>query len=47
MTNAAGIFQIDELLRQKLKGSGLETHVEVVAQVTGESDKRLVETFKF
>ncbi|ACZ41469.1 metal dependent phosphohydrolase [Thermobaculum terrenum ATCC BAA-798] len=47
MSNAAGIFQIDELLRQKLKGSGLETHVEVVAQVTGESDKRLVETFKF
>lgn len=47
MSNAAGIFQIDDLLREKLKGSGLEPHVEVVANVTGETDKRLFETFTF
>jgi metal-dependent HD superfamily phosphatase/phosphodiesterase len=47
LSNAAGIFQVDELLSDKLKGSGLEPYVEVVAQVTGESDRRLFETLRF
>ena len=47
MSNAAGIFQIDELLREKLRHSGLEPHIEVVATVAGEADKRLFETFGF
>lgn len=47
LSNAAGIFQIDELLGDKLKGSGLEPYVEVMAQVTGESDRRLFETLRF
>lgn len=42
MNNSAGIFQLDELLREKLKGSGLEPHVEVNAEVAGESERRLV-----
>jgi metal-dependent HD superfamily phosphatase/phosphodiesterase len=46
LSNAAGIFQIDELLGDKLKGSGLEPYVEVAASVTGETDKRLFETLK-
>jgi metal-dependent HD superfamily phosphatase/phosphodiesterase len=46
MSNAAGIFQIDELLGEKLKRSGLEGYVEFAVQVTGETDKRLVETFR-
>ena len=29
MNNSAGIFQVDELLATKLRGSGLEDHVEV------------------
>ena len=29
MSNSAGIFQVDELLAEKLRGSGLEEHVEV------------------
>jgi Uncharacterized conserved protein len=47
MSNAAGIFQIDELLGDKLKGSGLEPYVEVTAGVSGETDRRLFETLKF
>ena len=35
MNNSAGIFQVDELLATKLRGSGLEEHVEVVAQHRG------------
>ena len=31
MNNSAGVFQLDELLASKLRGSGLEDHVEVVA----------------
>ena len=46
LSNAAGIFQIDELLGDKLKGSGLEPYVEVTAGVSGEADRRLFETLK-
>ena len=35
MSNSAGIFQVDELLATKLRGSGLEQHVEVIAQDRG------------
>jgi metal-dependent HD superfamily phosphatase/phosphodiesterase len=47
LSNAAGIFQIDELLRDKFKGSGLEPYVEVAVRVTGEADRRLFETLRF
>jgi metal-dependent HD superfamily phosphatase/phosphodiesterase len=46
MSNSAGIFQIDELLKDKLKGSGLESYVEVVAEVEGETEKSLFKEFK-
>ena len=46
MSNSAGIFQIDELLATKLRGSGLEEHVEVVARVEAEHEKRLVQVFR-
>ncbi len=42
MSNSAGIFQVDELLREKLKGSGLEPYLEVEAMIEGESEKKLV-----
>lgn len=42
LNNSAGIFQLDELLRDKLKGSGLEPYVEISATIEGESEKRLV-----
>ena len=31
MNNSAGVFQVDSLLGSKLRGSGLEEHIEVVA----------------
>jgi len=43
---AAGIFQVDELLATKLRGSGLEPHVEVVARIDAEHEKRLVPVFR-
>lgn len=45
MLNAAGLFQLDELLKKKLKNSGLEPYVEIFADVLGEVDKRLFETY--
>src|SRR5919198_1155739 len=42
MNNSAGIYQVDELLKAKLQGSGLEPYVEVVAHIDTEAEKRLV-----
>lgn len=46
MNNSAGIFQVDELMKDKLKGSGIEHFVEVEATVTGETEKKLVTLVK-
>jgi uncharacterized protein len=46
MNNSAGIFQVDELLATKLRGSGLEQHVEVIARIDAEHEKRLVEIYR-
>jgi metal-dependent HD superfamily phosphatase/phosphodiesterase len=46
MNNAAGIFQVDELLKDKLEGSGLERYIEVEAAVEGETDKKLIKTLR-
>ena len=46
MNNSAGIFQVDELLATKLRGSGLEQHVEVIARIDAEHEKRLVPVFR-
>ena len=46
MSNSAGIFQVDELLATKLRGSGLEDHVEVVARIEAEHEERLIEVFR-
>jgi uncharacterized protein len=42
MSNSAGVFQLDELFREKLSGSGLEPYVEVEALIEGEEEKRLI-----
>jgi metal-dependent HD superfamily phosphatase/phosphodiesterase len=44
MTNSAGLFQLDQLLREKLKGSGLEPHIEIRAKL-GDEEKRLLTDF--
>jgi uncharacterized protein len=46
MLNSAGVFQLDALLKEKLHGSGLEPHVEVIATIQGETEKKLVEVFR-
>jgi uncharacterized protein len=46
MTNSAGIFQIDDLLATKLRDTPLEGHVEVVATIEGETEKRLLSEFR-
>jgi len=46
MNNSAGLFQVDNLLRSKLRGSGLEQHIEVAATLEGETEKRLLPSFR-
>jgi len=46
MNNSAGIFQVDDLLATKLRGTPLEQHVEVIAVVEGETEKRLLTEFR-
>lgn len=47
MSNSAGIFQIDELLKEKLEGSGLEDYVEVLAAIERETEAPLVQVLRF
>jgi metal-dependent HD superfamily phosphatase/phosphodiesterase len=46
MNNSSGIFQIDGLLKAKLRGSGLEPYVEVLAHIDTEAEKRLVPVYR-
>jgi len=46
MTDAAGVYQVDSLLKSKLKGSGLEAHTRIVAVNTRQGEKQLVERFE-
>ena len=46
MNNSSGLFQVDELLATKLRGSGIEEHLEVVAEIDAEHEKRLVAVFR-
>jgi metal-dependent HD superfamily phosphatase/phosphodiesterase len=46
LNNSAGIFQVDDLLATKIRGTPLEGKVEVVAKVEGETEKRLLSGFR-
>lgn len=46
MNNSSGVFQVDQLLKAKLRGSGLEPYLEVVARIDTEAEKRLVPLFR-
>lgn len=46
MSNSAGVFQLDQLFREKLKGSGLEPYIELEAEIEGEKEKRLLKGFR-
>jgi len=45
LNNSSGIYQIDGLLKAKLRGSGLEPYVEVIARIDTEAEKRLVPVY--
>ena len=46
MNNSAGVFQVDDLLATKLRGTPISDHIEVVASIEGESEKRLLTEFR-
>jgi metal-dependent HD superfamily phosphatase/phosphodiesterase len=46
MSNSAGVFQLDQLFRHKLRGSGVEPYLEMEAVLEGETEKRLFREFK-
>jgi metal-dependent HD superfamily phosphatase/phosphodiesterase len=46
LSNSAGVFQLDQLFREKLIGSGLEPFIELEANFSDEAEKRLVESFQ-
>ena len=46
MSNSAGVFQLDQLFREKLAGSGLEPYIELEAHIEGEGEKRLFQEFR-
>lgn len=46
MNNSAGVFQVDDLLATKLRGTPLSDHIEVVASIEGEAEKRLLPEFR-
>jgi uncharacterized protein len=45
LNNSSGIYQVDGLLKAKLRGSGLEPYVEVIARIDTEAEKRLVPVY--
>jgi metal-dependent HD superfamily phosphatase/phosphodiesterase len=46
MNNSSGLYQVDGLLKAKLRGSGLEPYVEVIAHIDTEAEKRLVQIYR-
>ncbi|MGD8545700.1 MAG: HD domain-containing protein [Candidatus Bathyarchaeota archaeon] len=46
MSNPAGIFQIDQLLKPRIENSGLHNLIHVVAEVTGGKDPCIISKFE-
>jgi uncharacterized protein len=46
MSNSAGIYQVDDLLATKLRGSGIEEQIEVIARIDAEHEQRLLPVFR-
>lgn len=43
MSNSAGVFQIDELLRPRIENSGLKDYIHVLAEITGKEERKILE----
>jgi len=46
MSNSAGVFQIDELLKPRIVNSGLEKFFHVIAEITGEKETKIIDKFE-
>ena len=46
MNNSAGLFQVDELLKKKLTGSGIEKYVKIRAFIERRREKKLLKEFE-
>ncbi len=46
MSNSAGVFQIDELLKPRIETSGLQDYFHVVAEITGEKERKIIDKFE-
>lgn len=46
MSNPAGIFQIDELLKYRIRNSGLQDYFYVFAEITGEKGPKIIDKFE-
>lgn len=46
MSNSAGIFQIDELLKNRIENSGLQKYIHVAAEITGKKEERIIRRFE-
>jgi metal-dependent HD superfamily phosphatase/phosphodiesterase len=46
LNNSAGIFQVDDLLSTKIRGTAIADQIEVIAEVQGEAEKRLMSGFR-
>jgi metal-dependent HD superfamily phosphatase/phosphodiesterase len=46
MNNSAGIFQLDELLKKKIIGSGIEKYIDVHAYINQKTEKKLLKEYR-
>jgi metal-dependent HD superfamily phosphatase/phosphodiesterase len=46
MSNSAGVFQIDELLKPRIETSGLQEYFHVLAEITGEKETKIIDKFE-
>ena len=46
MNNSAGIFQLDELLKKKIIGSGIEKYLDVHAYINQKTEKGLIKEYR-
>jgi len=45
MNNSAGIFQVDELLKKKIKNSGIEKYISVRALINQETESKILKEY--
>jgi metal-dependent HD superfamily phosphatase/phosphodiesterase len=46
MSDSAGVFQIDQLLKPRIIKSGLQQYFHVIAEITGEKETRVIDKFE-